>query len=166
MPASSSTSAPAAAPCFVRRRATAACTARMAMSHARPFRTLGQEVNRQVAAWAEQPPGEGPLTMKKLSDCRATIWMRFRVASFRNAPEPTVGCLPSMFPVEQLPTRLAARGRTPAPRPFLRAIPSSAAAPSGAARPRSDRGSLPALERAIRRPSATARPRTTFAARR
>lgn len=85
----------------------------------------------------------------------------------RNAPEPTVGCFTSIFPIEQLTARLAARGRIPALRPFPRATPSAAAAPSGAARPRSsDRGRLPAAGRGTRRPSATARPRTTPAARR
>ena len=78
--------------------------------------------------------------------CGAAIRMRFRVASSEDAPELIAGCLTPTFPSGHLPPRFAARRRTPAPRPFPRAIPLAVAAPSGSARPRSDRDRRSAAE--------------------
>ena len=67
---------------------------------------------------------------RQSQDCSATIRMRARVASSRIALEPIAGCLTPMFPKAQLSPMLAARRRTPALSPFLRATPLAAAARS------------------------------------
>ena len=85
---------------------------------------------------------------KEREDCSATIWMRVRVASRRNAPELIARCLTPMFPTVALaqgrfvaPARawMTPRCQTPAPVRFHCARPSGDAEPSAAA----DRGSSP-----------------------
>ena len=54
--------------------------------------------------------GRRPLSSEEGAGCSATIWMRVRVASRRNAPELIVRCLTPMFP-----TLTLAQRRVPAP---------------------------------------------------
>jgi hypothetical protein len=62
------------------------------------------------------------------NQCSATVWMMWRIAPSRIAPEPIARCLTPMFPRAGPLTPAVARRRTPAPMPSRRARPSGASA--------------------------------------
>src|SRR3954470_10041405 len=106
-------------------------------------------------------------------DCSATIWMRGRVASRRNAPELIVRCLTPMFPTVTLaqgrlvePDRawVTPCSRTPAPAPSHSARPSGDAGPCAADGRDNSPDTRPAADRAAHVPFATDRRRTRLAA--